>query len=386
MNPNANPPSPRNLPEESPPDLNAEDEQQTILEHSPTAPAAPAPVPPVVYMISECLQNGQRYHKRQVHNIIFSFLEIFELLRLKTTNKQFKQWVREYFEHLPFLDLSPYFGYTITEQRLLDRSFSNGRSFFQVFQELCPHRTNLSLAYSTQLTCSALKHFLLPDNWSEKLVGLNLYYCTKLKRQDLRELLQTFALDLIDLNISMLHKLFPTDVQYILHALKDLRRISLQGSLKAISVDHPDYQLELDTLEKLESEIQQKTFRNLLFIDCRNCSLLETRDFWQPTSDHDSNNKKLYGIILRGSTWILGPETVRAKDVQQFLCLYPDCGFGNDGTAYDCSKCGRRLFVRDFLQKPSCLQIKQLQEQDFKELEAPIASLDENPAIPPEVS
>merc|ERR1719204_2677043 len=197
-------------------------------------------------MISECLQNVQRYHKRQVHNIIFSFLEIFELLRLKTTNKQFKQWVREYFEHLPFLDLSPYFGYTITEQRLLDRSFSNGRSFFQVFQELCPHRTNLSLAYSTQLTCSALKHFLLPDNWSEKLVGLNLYFCTKLKRVDLADVLCEYAANLTDINLSMIHKLSISGLQRILSSLKQLKRISISGSLK---VNHHSEQ-ELIALEE----------------------------------------------------------------------------------------------------------------------------------------
>merc|ERR1719204_1787116 len=227
-------------------------------------------------MISECLQNGQRYHKRQVHNLIFSFLEIFELLRLKSTNKQFKQWVREYFEHLPFLDLSPYFGYTITEQRLLDRSFSNGRSFFQVFQQLCPKRTKLSLAYSTQLTCSALKHFLLPDNWSEKLVGLNLYYCTKLKRVDLADVLCDFATTLTDLNLSMIHKLSITGVQRILLHLTELQRISILGSFKLDQHSEQD----LNALEEIEGCIHEKNYGNLTFLDCRKCTLLQDRQFW----------------------------------------------------------------------------------------------------------
>merc|ERR1719300_773707 len=288
-------------------------------------------------MISECLQNGQRYHKRQVHNIIFSFLEIFELLRLKTTNKQFKQWVREYFEHLPFLDLSPYFGYTITEQRLLDRSFSNGRSFFQVFQELCPHRTNLSLAYSTQLTCSALKHFLLPDNWSEKLVGLNLYFCTKLKRVDLADVLCEYAVNLTDINLSMIHKLSICGLERILSSLPHLTRISIAGSLKA--KQHSDE--ELKCLENIECSIEEKKYESLIFIDCRRCTLLADREFWMQANEQESKDRGMagrwaenslppevplkrkkskqvgqqFGVYQRGMTWILGPHDVQMKQV-----------------------------------------------------------------------
>merc|ERR1719204_573188 len=305
-------------------------------------------------MISECLQNGQRYHKRQVHNIIFSFLEIFELLRLKTTNKQFKQWVREYFEHLPFLDLSPYFGYTITEQRLLDRSFSNGRSFFQVFQELCPHRTNLSLAYSTQLTCSALKHFLLPDNWSEKLVGLNLYYCTKLKRVDLADVLCDFATTLTDLNLSMIHKLSITGVQRILHRLTELRRISILGSFK---LNHHSEQ-ELIALEEIEGCIHEKNYENLTFLDCRKCTLLQDREFWMPINKEESNHRAIFGVYQRGRTWILGPQNITLRDISQLQCLYSDCGIANSKKAEICKSCQRRLFLADFLKKPSTLYLE----------------------------
>eukprot|EP00492_Amphilonche_elongata_P000813 TRINITY_DN1469_c0_g1_i1.p1 TRINITY_DN1469_c0_g1~~TRINITY_DN1469_c0_g1_i1.p1 ORF type:complete len:144 (-),score=15.42 TRINITY_DN1469_c0_g1_i1:17-448(-) len=130
----------------------------------------------------------------------------------------------------------------------MDISFSNGRSFFMVFRQLCPKRTNLSLACSTQLTCSALKHFLLPDNWSEKLIGLNLYYCTKLKRVDLAETLCHCATSLSDLNISMIHRLSITGVRSILHNLKQLKRVSVYGSFNS---KHQSDE-ELRALQKIE--------------------------------------------------------------------------------------------------------------------------------------
>lgn len=351
------PPSPRHIPSESP--------TTTLETNQPQEQISDQIKRNVVYMISQCFGNG----KKEVPTLIFSYLEIFELLRLKTTNKAFQMWVRDYLEQLQFLDLSPYFGYTTSESRILDPTFSNGRSFFHVFQELCPHRNNLSLAYSTQLTCSALKHFLLPDNWSDKLVGLNLYYCTKLKRQELCELLCTFAPDLIDLNISMLYKLSAVDIQHLLHSLKNLKRLSIQGSLKLSSSDLPiDNTFESQTLEKLESEIDRKSFGQLLLIDCRNCTLLENRDFWKPSRDQDSNNQKMYGIFLRGSTWILGPKFVSLKDVQQILCLYQDCEAANSKFARHCKKCRRRLFLSDFLQKPSLLCVNQLQGKPIQKL------------------
>lgn len=236
----------------------------------------------------------------------------------------------------------------------MDINFSDGRSFFMVFRQLCPKRTKLSLAYSTQLTCSALKHFLLPDNWSEKLVGLNLYYCTKLKRVDLADVLCDFATTLTDLNLSMIHKLSITGVQRILHRLTELRRISILGSFK---LNHHSEQ-ELIALEEIEGCIHEKNYENLTFLDCRKCTLLQDREFWMPINKEESNHRAIFGVYQRGRTWILGPKNITLRDISQLQCLYSDCGIANSKKAEFCKSCQRRLFLADFLKKPSTLYLE----------------------------
>jgi len=337
--------------------------------------------PNVIYMINQCLQ--QTASKNRVPSLIFSFLEIFELLRLKTTSTDFKLWVEEYFQHLEFLDLSPYFGYVSTEERILDLSYAHPRrSFFMVFQQLCPKRTNLSLAYSTQLTCSALKHFLLPDNWSEKLVGLNLYFCTKLKRVDLADVLCEYAVNLTDINLSMIHKLSICGLERILSSLPHLTRISIAGSLKA--KQHSDE--ELKCLENIECSIEEKKYESLIFIDCRRCTLLADREFWMQANEQESKDRGMagrwaenslppevplkrkkskqvgqqFGVYQRGMTWILGPHDVQMKQISQLLCLYSDCGVANSKSENTCKACQQNLFLAGFLTKPSSLYLENI--------------------------
>lgn len=339
--------------------------------------------PNVIYMINQCLQ--QTASKNRVPSLIFSFLEIFELLRLKTTSTDFKLWVEEYFQHLEFLDLSPFFGYVSSEERILDLSYAHPRrSFFMVFQQLCPKRTNLSLAYSTQLTCSALKHFLLPDNWSEKLVGLNLYFCTKLKRVDLADVLCEYAVNLTDINLSMIHKLSICGLERILSSLPHLTRISIAGSLKA--KQHSDE--ELQCLADIECSIAEKKYESLIFIDCRKCTLLADREFWMQANEQESKDRAMvgkkaenslppevpvgikrkkskqvgqqFGVYQRGMTWILGPHDVQMKQMSQLLCLYSECGSANSKTAISCKVCQRKLFLASFLGKPSNLHLENI--------------------------
>jgi len=305
----------------------------------------------VIYMIKQSLQTRS---KNRVPTLIFSFLEIFELLRLKSTSRELRDWVETYFQNLEFLDLSPFFGYACSEERIMDINFSDGRSFFMVFRQLCPKRTKLSLAYSTQLTCSALKHFLLPDNWSEKLVGLNLYYCTKLKRVDLADVLCDFATTLTDLNLSMIHKLSITGVQRILLHLTELQRISILGSFKLDQHSEKD----LNALEEIEGCIHEKNYGNLTFLDCRKCTLLQDRQFWMPINKEESNHRAIFGVYQRGRTWILGPKNITLRDISQLQCLYSDCGTANSKKAEICKSCQRRLFLVDFLKKPATLYLE----------------------------
>jgi len=309
----------------------------------------------VIYMIKQCLQTAS---KNRVPSLIFSFLEIFELLRLKTTSTDFQVWVEAYFQQLEFLDLSPFFGYACSEEHILDITYATNprRSFFMVFQQLCPKRTKLSLAYSTQLTCSALKHFLLPDNWSEKLVGLNLYFCTKLKRVDLADVLCEYAANLTDINLSMIHKLSISGLQRILSSLKQLKRISISGSLK-VEQHSGD---ELSSLEEIESSIQEKRYDDLIFIDCRKCTLLQDREFWTLANEQESNYRAIFGVYQRGQTWILGPHDVGIRDISQLQCLYADCGMTNSKLAIRCKSCQRKLFLADFLKKPSNLFLQSI--------------------------
>jgi len=308
----------------------------------------------VLYMIKQCLQTAS---KNRVPSTIFSYLEIFELLRLKTANKDFRDWIEAYFQYLDYLDLSPFFGYGCSENHITDITFAHAeRSFCMVFRQLCPNRTKLSLAYSTQLTCSALKHFLLPDNWSEKLVGLNLYFCTKLKRVDLADTLCQYATDLVDINLSMIHKLSITGLNMIMHNMKQLKRLSIAGSLKSKYSDE-----ELNLLEDIEGCIAaENTFENLMFLDCRQCSLLQKRQFWMPANEEESKYRAMVGVFQRGKTWILGPESVTFWNVSQLQCLYPDCGTANPKSAMICKSCQRRLFLADFLKEPSSLFLEHI--------------------------
>lgn len=299
----------------------------------------------VVYMINQC----QMVSTHRVPSLIFSFLEIFEILRLKRTNKQLCHWAEAYFQQLHYLDLSPYFGYTTTEEQISKPTFCDGKSFITVFKQLCPRRTNLSLAYSTQLTCSALKHFLLPDNWSEKLVRLNLYFCTKLKRAEVCDILCECSPDLQYLNLSMIHKLSLIGLQKLLLGLRELRQISFVGSFKVGFYAEE----EMEIWEDIETNLRKKFYENLFFIDCRRCTLLNDRVFWQPANDQEAKQRASTGVYQRGRTWILGPEEIQIKQIKEIPCLYPDCGFINSKSAIRCKSCQRSLLLVDFISKNS---------------------------------
>lgn len=301
-----------------------------------------------------CLMAQNISHGDKVHDLIFSYLEIFEILRFKIVNRHFSKIVEHYFLHLEHLDLSPYFGFITTQEKLSQPfNISLNLNFYEVFEKLSPNRKKLSLSYSKSLHDTALKRFLGPA-----ITGLNLYFCTRLKRRGdcmLGEMLSQIAPNMRDLNVSKINSL---SVQTFLSLLKlkHLERLQIVGSLHSYDSfiepsDAPqDSETEIEYLEKIEKKFVEKEFANLLFIDCRECTLLEKRDFWDwNLKEQDKINRKLYGVYRRESTWILGPEEVDFSKVLQIKCLY--CEAVNDKHKRVCEKCLRALFLYDIMHK-----------------------------------
>lgn len=283
-----------------------------------------SPVLNVVSMMQHQAVSGKA--ETHIPTLVFSYLEIYELLRVKNTTKAFHAMVKEYFEQLNFLDLSPYFGYMRDLEHITLPNFSDGRSFFQIFQQLVPNRTRISFAYSSMLTCSALKHFLLPDNWSDAkdLQALNLYYCRKLTDKEDKEYIELASVFLecapkiTDLNLSKVFNLSIHTVVQLLEDLQCLARLSIAHSLhESREEDRRDEQV---VLEKLERKLLREEFPCLRLLDCRGCTMLERRPFWQP-EDSDTKLKDTYGLILRGHTYILGPDDVESDVARENECL-----------------------------------------------------------------
>jgi len=291
------------------------------------------------------------HRDKTVQNLIFNYLELYELLRLRRTSKFLGAVISQHFVEQPFLDLSPYFGWIRDENILIETKFNKpkNQNFFQVFQKLYPKRTKLSLAYSTGLTCNALRHFLDGDGWRENLLGLNIYYCNKVKPRKsemnlLGDTITEHASFLTDLNLSKINSLPFSILFHILKHLKYLQRIQLHSCLK-IDSSITNEELEFLTLTE-ELLITEKS----LFLDCRNCITLTNRPFWQTLSKEDEQNFKYFGLKARGNTWILGPENISLEAIIQILCL--NCNHGNSKTQIVCEKCGKFLSLIDFIKDP----------------------------------
>eukprot|EP00494_Astrolonche_serrata_P029747 UN30014 len=134
--------------------------------------------------------------------------------------------------------------------------------------------------------CSGLKHFL-HNNWSEPLVGLNLYYCTKLKRIDnqysLEKLLIQYAPDLEDLNISEIRNLTFHTLYTLIIELKKLTRLAVYGSFrkrkktkKKLAESPPRTREDVKYLSELENIIQSGE-TSLEILDIQDCTLLSGR-------------------------------------------------------------------------------------------------------------
>lgn len=301
-----------------------------------------------------CLMAQNISHGDKVHDLIFSYLEIFEILRFKIVNRHASKIVEDYFLHLEYLDLSPFFGFITTEEKLSQPfNISPELNFYEVFEKLSPNRKKLSLAYSKSLHDTALNRFLGPE-----ITGLNLYFCTRLKRRGdcmLGEMLSKIAPNMRDLNVSKINSLSVQTFLSLLR-LKNLERLQIVGSLHSHDSfiepsDAPqNFETEIDYLDKIEKNFFENEFNNLLFIDCRECTLLEKRDFWNwNLKEQDKINRKLYGVYRRQNTWILGPEDVDFSKILQIKCLY--CEAVNDKYKRVCEKCSQHLFLHDIMNK-----------------------------------
>jgi len=266
--------------------------------------------------------------------------------------------VDNYFKNLSYLDLSPYYGYTSDEKTMKQTIFSHKSNkpltFYETFQKLCPQRRSLSLAYSSNLTCSGLKYFLdnpkngsAPTNWSEPLVGLNLYYCTKLKRKDgsdtLVDLIIDNAPELLDLNLSEIRNL-TFHVLYRLATETRIKRLCVSGSFrrrktKKISDSPPRPKGDDEYLSKLESVLVSGE-TCLKILDIQDCTLLRGLKFFS-LSEQDKKDIKLCGMYRRGQTWIIGPNKINWQRIGQCKCI--NCDENNPKFARSCFSCKKSI-------------------------------------------